>query len=84
VYDESRVAAVLQELPLARIDRYVTRFIFEKHRRTSIEAIGTTRSGGRYNPPGTPALYTALRRATALAEATQLLEDEDPILPMVM
>jgi RES domain-containing protein len=31
-----------------------------------------------------PALYTSLRRATALAEATQLIEDDDPIKPMLM
>lgn len=75
---------MLDALPLLPVDRYVTRFIFDAHRGTALEVVGALRVGGRYNPPGTPALYTSLLRATALAEATQLFDDEDPIKPMVM
>jgi RES domain-containing protein len=84
VHDEPKVDAVLRSLLLLRVYRYVTRFIFEEHRGTALEVDGALRSGGRYNPPGMPALYTSLRRATALAEASQLFEDEDPIKPMAM
>lgn len=75
---------MLGALPLLSVNRYVTRFIYEAHRGTALDVAGAVGTGGRYNPPGTPALYTALRRATALAEATQLFDDEDPIKPMLM
>jgi RES domain-containing protein len=84
VHDEAKINAVLQSLPLVRFNRYVTRFIFEAHRGAALDVAGALRVGGRYNPPGTPALYTSLRRVTALTEATQLFEDEDPVKPMVM
>lgn len=84
MHDETRIKAVLQALPLQRVNRYVTRFIFEAHRGTALEVTGALRTGGRYNPVGLPALYTSLRRRVALAEATQFFEDEDPIKPMLM
>ncbi len=84
MHDEARIKAALQALPLHRVNRYVSRFIFEAHRGTALEVIGALRTGGRYNPIGMPALYTAFRRWTALSESTQFFEDEDPISPMVM
>ena len=84
MHDEARIAEVLRALPLISADRYVTRFIYEAHRGTALEVIGALRMGGRYNPPGVPALYTSLRRVTALAEATHRFEDDDPIRPMAM
>jgi RES domain-containing protein len=84
VFDERRAEAVLQSAPLLSFDGYLTRFIYAAHQRTALEAVGAFHTGGRYNPPGVAALYTSYRRATALIEATQYLEDEDPIKPMLM
>jgi RES domain-containing protein len=74
----------LTALTLIEIDRAVTRFIPAAFAGTALEVIGALRSGGRYNPPNSPALYTSIKRSTALAEATQTVEDEDPITPMLM
>ena len=84
MFDERRAEAVLQSAPLLSFDGYLTRFIYAAHQRTALEAVGAFHTGGRYNPPGVAALYTSYRRATALIEATQYLEDEDPIKPMLM
>lgn len=84
MHADATIDSVLRGLPLLRFDSTVTRFINEAYRGTPLETIGARLLGGRYNPPGTPALYTSLRRATALAEATQFVDDEDPIRPMLM
>ena len=84
MFDERLAEAVLQSAPLLSFDGYLTRFIYAAHQRTALEAVGAFHTGGRYNPPGVAALYTSYRRATALIEATQYLEDEDPIKPMLM
>ncbi|MBD5634515.1 MAG: RES family NAD+ phosphorylase [Candidatus Eremiobacteraeota bacterium] len=82
--DEARVRQILASAPLLTIDRYVTRFVYAAHQTSALEAVGAFKEGGRYNPPGVSALYTSLQRQTALAEATQFFEDEDPIRPMLM
>lgn len=63
---------------------YSTRFVPERYRATALSAVGSLRKGGRYNPPGTSALYTSLERVTALQEVTELLADEDPLVPYLM
>ena len=40
--------------------------------------------GGRFNRPGSPALYASFKRITALREATHLLADDDPAIPFLM
>lgn len=84
MFDERLAEAVLQSAPLLSFDGYLTRFVYAAHQRTALEAVGSFHAGGRYNPPGVAALYTSYRRATALIEATQYFEDEDPIKPMLM
>jgi RES domain-containing protein len=84
VFDERLAGAVLQSAPLLSFDGYLTRFVYAGHQPTALEAVGAFHAGGRYNPPGVAALYTSYRRATALSEATQYFEDEDPIKPMLM
>lgn len=75
---------MLAKAPLQHIKAYVTRFIADAHRGTALETYGAVRNGGRYNPPGIPALYTSFLRDTALREATQFLGDSDPVRPMTM
>ena len=82
--DESHLQAVLGKAPLRSINRYVTRFIPARHGTTAVNAGLTTATGGRYNPPGVPALYTSLSRAVALAESTRLITDDDPLEPYLM
>ena len=84
IKDEGRIEAVLAKAPLRCIEAYVTRLIADAYRGTALETFGAVRNGGRYNPPGIPALYTSFLRATALREAMQFLGDLDPVRPMSM
>jgi RES domain-containing protein len=81
VFDERRAEAVLQLAPLLSFDNTLRGA--PTHCSRSRWRLSRGRSG-RYNPPGVAALYTSYRRATALIEATQYFEDEDPIRPMLM
>ncbi len=84
MHPEAELRSVVIALDLIAVHRAVTRFIPAAFAGTALEVAGALRTGGRYNPPHTPALYTSLKRATALAEATQTVEDEDPIRPLLM
>lgn len=80
MHDLATVRAVLRAAPFFRLSRQVVaRFIFERYRPTPASPIGAKKTGGRYNPLGTQALYTSFTRTTALAEFTQFFEDSDPI-----
>jgi RES domain-containing protein len=84
VLGENLVGAVLRTVPLLSFDGYVTRFVYAAHQAAALAAVGAFRAGGRFNPPGIAALYTSVRRAVALIEATQFFDDNDPIKPMLM
>jgi RES domain-containing protein len=46
--------------------------------------VGALARGGRFNPPGIGALYTSIQRVTALSEVTDLISDDDPLVPYLM
>lgn len=70
---------VLAAAPFVSIRGVVARFVFEKRRSRATSPAGSAKAGGRYNAPGTEALYSSFSRATALAEFTQNYTDADPI-----
>jgi RES domain-containing protein len=76
-------AALAKIQPVHR-SGYATRFVAERHRRTALAAVGAVTRGGRFNPPGIAALYTSLQRVTALSEVTDLVSDDDPLVPYLM
>jgi len=80
MHDATTLKAVLQKVPpLSRKSVLVTRFVFEVYRLSAASPVGALVNGGRYNSPGTQALYTSFGRATALAEFTQNFGDDQPI-----
>ena len=57
---------------------FVYRIIAERHRDSSLSAIGSVRSGGRYNAPNTfPVLYCADTQMTAMLEVEALFTTAD-------
>jgi RES domain-containing protein len=76
---DTQLRAVLAMAPFLSIRGVVTRFVFEKRRTRATSPAGSAKVGGRYNAPGTEALYTSFSRATALAEFAQNYTDADPI-----
>ncbi len=76
--------AALAAIQPVRRSGYATRFVAERHRRTALATFGALARGGRFNPPGLGALYTSLQRATALSEVTDLISDDDPLVPYLM
>jgi hypothetical protein len=80
MHDATTLRAVLHKAPLfSRKSVLVTRFVFEIYRQSAGSPVGALLNGGRYNSPGTQALYTSFGRATALAEFTQNFGDDQPI-----
>lgn len=81
----SHFAAALEIAPpLSFTAAVVTRFAFEEFRETITSTSGARQYGGRWNPIGIGALYTAIQRETALAEFTQNVEAQEPSPPTVM
>jgi RES domain-containing protein len=80
MHDETTLRAALLKVPPASLmSVLVTRFVFEKYRSTAASPIGASKNGGRYNSPGTDAVYTSFHRSTALLEFTQRFTGNDPI-----
>jgi RES domain-containing protein len=80
MHDETTLRAALLSVPPASLTSVlVTRFVFEKYRSTAASPIGASKNGGRYNSPGTDAVYTSFDRSTALVEFTQRFADNEPI-----
>ncbi|TAM91134.1 RES domain-containing protein [bacterium] len=76
---DHELRAVLTTASPASFSGIVTRFTHHVYRRTLASPAGAEKRGGRYNSPGTPALYSSFRRETALREFTQYYSDADPI-----
>lgn len=80
MHDDDKLREVLSKAPLLRLSFVtLTRFVFERHRRTAGAPVGVARLGGRYNPARMPVLYTSFERSTALDEFVQMFDDSDPI-----
>lgn len=77
--DARRVRRALSGAPEAPFVGVVSRFCFEAYRKFATSPVGASGRGGRYNSPGTEALYTSFRRTTALSEFSQDFADDDPI-----
>jgi RES domain-containing protein len=67
-----------ENAPVEPFRGFVYRVIAERHRESPLSAIGSVRSGGRYNAPNTfPVLYCADSQMTALLEVEALFTTAD-------
>ncbi len=73
------VRSALAAAPSSFYKGAVVRFVFASYRATVSSPAGAFKNGGRYNSPGTNAVYTSLLRPTALAEFTQDFAPTQPV-----
>lgn len=74
----SPLRAALETAPLVSFDGSVTRFLWERYRYKAMPD-GALQRGGRYNEPGTRAIYTSFSRTCAFLEFTDDRSDEEPL-----
>src|ERR1700712_4632940 len=68
----------MEQAPVEPFTGFVYRVIAERWRDSPLSAIGSTRSGGRYNAPNTfPILYCADSQMTAMLEVEALFTTAD-------
>jgi RES domain-containing protein len=78
VHSPDRLLRALENAPVQPFSGFVYRVIAERHRESPLSAIGSVRSGGRYNAPNTfPVLYCADSQMTALLEVEALFITAD-------
>ncbi|MEZ2346414.1 RES family NAD+ phosphorylase [Terriglobus sp. RCC_193] len=78
MHSTDRLLRALEHAPVRPFSGFVYRIIAERHRDSPLSAIGSVRSGGRYNPPNTfPVLYCADSQMTALLEVEALFTTSD-------
>jgi RES domain-containing protein len=78
VHSPDRLLRALEIAPVQPFRGFVYRIIAERHRDSPLSAIGSVRSGGRYNAPNTfPVLYCADSQMTALLEVEALFTTAD-------
>jgi RES domain-containing protein len=78
LHSPDRLLRALENAPVQPFDGFVYRIIAERHRDSPLSAIGSVRSGGRYNAPNTfPVLYCADSQMTALLEVEALFATAD-------
>lgn len=75
---DTALEAALKTAPLSLFEGTVTRFQFEAFRR-GVMPKGSYDHGGRYNEPGTHAIYTSFSRSCAFEEFTQNWLDDQPM-----
>jgi RES domain-containing protein len=69
---------VLEHAPVTPYTEYAYRILADKWRDFPLSAIGSVRSGGRYNAPNTfPVLYCADSQLTAMMEVEALFTTAD-------
>jgi RES domain-containing protein len=73
VHSPDRLLRALENAPVQPFSGFVYRVIAERYRDSPLSAIGSVRSGGRYNAPNTfPVLYCADSQMTAMLEVEAL------------
>ncbi|WP_161571011.1 RES domain-containing protein [Granulicella sibirica] len=73
-----RLLRALENAPVQAFSGFVYRIIAERHRDSPLSAIGSVRSGGRYNAPNSfPVLYCADSQMTAMLEVDALFTTAD-------
>jgi RES domain-containing protein len=73
-----RLLRALEHAPVAPYAGYAYRIVAEKWRDAPLSAIGSVRSGGRYNAPNSfPVLYCADSQLTAMMEVEALFSTAD-------
>jgi RES domain-containing protein len=78
VHSPDRLLRALETAPVQPFTGFVYRIIAERHRDSPLSAIGSVRSGGRYNAPNSfPVLYCADSQMTAMLEIEALFTTAD-------
>jgi RES domain-containing protein len=78
VHSPDRLLRALENAPVQTFSGFVYRIIAERHRDSPLSAIGSVRSGGRYNAPNSfPVLYCADSQMTAMLEVDALFTTAD-------
>ena len=78
MHSAERLLRALENAPVQPFSGFAYRVIAERHRDSPLSAIGSVRSGGRYNAPNTfPVLYCADSQVTALLEVEALFATAD-------
>ncbi len=78
MHSADRLLRALETAPVVPFTGFVYRIIPERHRDSPLSAIGSVRSGGRYNAPNSfPVLYCADSQMTALLEVEALFATAD-------
>jgi RES domain-containing protein len=78
VHSPDRLLRALETAPVQPFTGFVYRIIAERHRDSPLSAIGSVRSGGRYNAPNSfPVLYCADSQMTAMLEVEALFTTAD-------
>ncbi len=78
MHSPERLLRALENAPVEPFSGFVYRVIAERHRESPLSAIGSVRSGGRYNAPNTfPVVYCADSQMTALLEVEALFTTAD-------
>ena len=78
MHSPDRLLRALENAPVQPFSGFVYRIIAERHRDSPLSAIGSVRSGGRYNAPNSfPVLYCADSQMTAMLEVEALFTTAD-------
>ena len=78
MHSPDRLLRALETAPVQPFTGFVYRIIAERHRDSPLSAIGSVRSGGRYNAPNSfPVLYCADSQMTAMLEVEALFATAD-------
>jgi RES domain-containing protein len=78
LHSTDRLLRALENVSVEPFSGFVYRIIAERHRDSPLSAIGSIRSGGRYNAPNTfPVLYCADNQMTAMREVEALFTTAD-------
>ncbi len=78
MHSTERLLRVLEDAPVKPFSGFVYRVVAERYRDSPLSAIGSVRSGGRYNAPNSfPVLYCADSQMTAMLEVEALFTTAD-------